>query len=109
MDIPCETASGDGGMGSMRSLLGARIIEIMVAHTPLSYGYTQPAVEGAFYNLYHGFLEARPVNSSSSKLHYTLVRNVSNLTDQASKDADVAGRRTMFDGALAAMKAVAEK
>lgn len=106
--LPCEITSGDGGMGSVRSLLGGRIIEIMVAQTELSYGYTQPAVEGEFYNLYHGFMEARPVTDSTSKMLYTLTYDVSNLADQAEKDADIERRRGMFINALRAMKAVAE-
>lgn len=106
--LNCEITSGDGGMGSVRSLLGGRIIEIMVAQTELSYGYTQPAVEGEFYNLYHGFMEARPVTDSTSKMLYTLTYDVSNLADQAAKDADIERRRGMFTNALGAMKALAE-
>jgi hypothetical protein len=108
LGLRCEIASGDGGMGSERSLLGGRIIEIMVAQTELSYGYTQPAVEGEFYDLYHGFMEARPVTDSTSKMLYTLTYDVSNLADQAAKDADIERRRGMFTNALGAMKALAE-
>ena len=75
-------------------------MEIMVAQTELSYGYTQPAQEGAFYNLYHGFMEAKHVSATSSKLFYTLVLDVSNLDDQAAKDADIARRRATFERAL---------
>ncbi len=109
LGIDCEMTSGDGNTGSVRSLLGGRIIEIMVAQTELSYGYTQPAVEGQFYDLYHGFMEARPTGASSSKLLYTLMLDVSNLADQAAKDADIARRRGMFEGALAAMKNMVEQ
>ena len=108
LGLDCEITSGDGGMGSVRSLLGGRILEIMVAQTELSYGYTQPAVEGEFYNLYHGFMEARPVTDSTSKMLYTLTYDVSNLADQAAKDADIERRRGMFTNALGAMKALAE-
>jgi hypothetical protein len=108
LGLDCEITSGDGGMGSVRSLLGGRILEIMVAQTELSYGYTQPAVEGEFYNLYHGFMEARPVTDSTSKMLYTLTYDVSNLADQAAKDADIERRRGMFTNALRAMKALAE-
>jgi hypothetical protein len=80
----------------------------MVAQTELSYGYTQPAVEGEFNNLYHGFMEARPVTDSTSKMLYTLTYDLSNLTDRAAKDADIERRRGMFTNALGAMKAVAE-
>lgn len=110
LNLDCTITSGDGGMGTVRSLVGGRVIEILVAETELSYGYTQPAPEGgAFYNLYHGFLEARPVSANSSKLIYTLLLDVSNLADQAAKDANLAQRRTMFEGALARMKALAEE
>ena len=108
LGLDCEITSGEGGMGSVRALLGGRIIEIMVAQTELSYGYPQPAVEGQFYNLYHGFMEARPVTDSTSKMLYTLTYDVSNLPDQAAKDADIERRRGMFTNALGAMKQLAE-
>jgi hypothetical protein len=106
--LACEVTSGDGGMGTVRDLLGGRIIEIMIAETELSYGYTQPVVEGQFYNLYHGFMEARPVSPTTSQMRYTLVYDVSNLADQAAKDADMARRRGTFENALAKMKEIAE-
>lgn len=109
LGLDCEITSGDGDMGTVRVLLGGRIIEIMVAQTELSYGYTQPTVEGAFYNLYHGFMEARPVTATTSKLIYTLVYDLSNLEDQAAKDADRARRQGSFETALANMKEIAEK
>lgn len=106
--IPCELTSGDGGIGTVRSLVGGRILEILVAKTDLSYGYAQPVTEGTPYNLYHGFLEAVPVSENSSRLKYTLMYDVSMLEDQAAKDADVARRRAQFEGALATMKGIAE-
>jgi hypothetical protein len=104
----CEITSGDGGLGTVRSLLGGRILEILVAKTDLSYGYTQPAVEGRFYDLYHGFLEAKPVSATTSRLLYTLMYDASNLADQAAIDADMNRRRMQFENALASMKAIAE-
>lgn len=108
LNVDCEITSGDGGMGTVRELVGGRVVEILIAETELSYGYTQPANEGQFYNLYHGFMEARPVTDNSSKMLYTLVYDVSNLPDQAAKDADMERRRGMFEGALATMKEMAE-
>lgn len=108
MKIDCKITSGDGGVGSVRAIAGGRVTEVMVGKTDLSYGYVQPAVEGKFYNLYHGFLEAKPVTAKTSVLNYTLIYDVSNLPDQAAKDADVARRRTLFMGALTAMKTLAE-
>jgi hypothetical protein len=107
-NVDCKITSGDGGMGTVRVLAGGRVTEILVAQTELSYGYTQPVREGQFYNLYHGFMEARPVTATTSKMLYTLTYDVSNLADQAAKDADVARRRGMFETALENMKALAE-
>ncbi len=109
LGLDCEISSGDGSLGTVRSLLGGRILEILVAETELSYGYTQPAPAEGFYDHYHGFLEARPTGPNSSKLLYTLMLDVSNLEDQAAKDANIARRRGTFEGALAAMKEIAEK
>ena len=108
LNLDCEITSGDGGMGTVRALAGGRILEIMVAETELSYGYTQPVVEGQFYNLYHGFMEARPVDANSSKMIYTLVYDLSNLPDEAAKQADRQRRRGMFENALQTMKDIAE-
>lgn len=109
LGVDCNLSSGDGDIGSVRVLAGGRITEVMVAKTPLSYGYAQPAVQGQFYNLYHGFMEARPVSANSSKLLYTLLLDVSNLEDQAAKDEDIARRRATFERALGNMKAMAEQ
>jgi len=107
--IDCVITKGDGDIGSVRALVGGRIVEVMVAKTPLSYGYVQPPVAGKAYDLYHGFLEARPVSATSSRLLYTLMYDVSLLPDQAARDADIAKRRAQFEGALKAMKAIAER
>lgn len=108
LEIDCVMTSGDGGIGSVRELVGGRVIEILVASTDLSYGYTQPAVEGEFYNLYHGFMEAKPVSETSSKMLYTLVYDTSNLADQEAIDADIARRRAMFEAALQNIKSITE-
>lgn len=106
--VDCEIRSGDGGIGTVRELAGGRVTEVLVAKTELAYGYTQPAVEGEFYDLYHGFMEARPVDAQRSKLLYTLMYDVSNLEDQAAKEADIERRRTMFEGLLEDIKALVE-
>src|SRR5215475_8136168 len=108
LDVDCPIKSGDGGIGTVRLLRGGQVTEILVSKTDLSYGYTQPVREGQFYNLYHGFLEAKPVTDKTSKLLYTLMYDVSDKADQAAKQADIAQRRTRFEGALKAMKKVAE-
>lgn len=108
LNIDCEISSGDGNIGTVRVLLGGKITEILVAQTDLSYGYTQPAEPGEHYNLYHGFMEAKPVDANTSKLRYTVVYDVSNLPDQAAREADMAARRGNFEAALKNMKALAE-
>jgi hypothetical protein len=108
-NIECEIISGDGKIGTVRVLLGGAITEVMVAQTDLSYGYTQPVEEGQFYNLYHGFMEAKPVDDNRSKLFYTIVYDVSNLPDQAAKNADMAQRRDQFDKSLLDIKTLMEK
>ena len=108
LDIDCVIKSGDGGIGTVRVLGGGRVTEILVARTELSYGYTQPVREGQFYNLYHGFVEARPVTAQTSRLLYTLMYDISDKPDQAARQADMAQRRTRFEGALKTMKMLAE-
>ncbi|HEV7691032.1 MAG TPA: hypothetical protein VGO52_09425 [Hyphomonadaceae bacterium] len=105
--VPCELKSGTGEVGTVRVIAG-RITEVMTAKSELGYGYTQPAVEGKWYNLYHGFLEVRPIDAKSSKLVYTLMVDEADKADQAAKDKDVASRKKQFEGALANMKKLAE-
>jgi hypothetical protein len=107
-EVPCAVTKGDGGIGSVRSIANGAVLEVLTAKTDLAYGYTQPAKDGKFYDLYHGFMEAKPVDAKSSKIIYTLIYDVSNLADQAAKDADVKRRRTQFEAALANMKKLAE-
>lgn len=108
LNVDCEITSGDGGVGTVRVLAGGRVTEVLVAQTDLAYGYTQPPREGRFYDLYHGFMEAKPIDADSSRILYTLVYDVSDKPDQAAKDADVERRRAMFQTALENMKRIAE-
>ena len=108
-NVDCKITSGSGDMGTVRVLANGRVTEILVAKTDLSYGYTQPAPEGKFYNLYHGFLEVKPVTDKTCKILYTLMYDISDKADKAAKDADIAGRRTRFEAGLKAMKEMAEK
>ena len=108
LGLECKITSGDGGIGTVRALAGGRVLEILVAQTELSYGYTQPVKEGSFYSLYHGFMEARPVTANTSKMIYTLMLDVSDKADKAAKDEDLARRRASFEKALKKMKEIAE-
>jgi hypothetical protein len=106
-EVPCQITSGKDDVGSVRTIAG-RVKEVMVAKTQYGYGYAMPAVEGQWYNHYHGFVEARPINATTSKIIYTLMLDVSDKPDQAAKDADIAGRKKQFEAALANMKKIAE-
>jgi len=108
LNVDCKITSGNGGIGTVRVLAGGRVTEILIGATDLSYGYTQPVKEGAWYNLYHGFLEAKPVTDKTSKLVYTLMYDISDKADKAAKDADIANRKMRFEGALENMKKLAE-
>jgi hypothetical protein len=99
----CTITSGkDGEVGAVRTV-GA---EILVAKTEYSYTYTQPVREGRLYNMYHGTLEARPIDAKSTKLLYTLMYDNSLITGD--KQADIERRRTAFTRALNNMKILAE-
>ncbi len=107
--VDCKIVSGQDGIGTIRSLANGRVLEIMVGKTDLSYGYTQPAKADTFYNLYHGYLEAKPVTRSTSRILYTLFYDVSDKPDEAAKQADMAQRRQRFEAALKKMKEIAER
>lgn len=108
LNVECEITSGEGGVGTVRSLVGGRVAEVLIAQSEFGYGYTIPPTGGAFYNLYHGFMEARPMTGSTSKMLYTLVYDVSDKASQEEKDQDVSQRRTIFETALDNMKKIAE-
>lgn len=109
LGVDCKLVAGDGDIGTIRSLVNGRVLEILVAKTDLSYGYTQPFKEGAFYSLYHGFVQAKPVTRTTSKIVYTLFYDASDKPDEAAKQADMAQRRSRFEAALKKMKEIAEQ
>ena len=102
----CAITSGkDGEVGSVRTV-GS---EVLVGKTELSYTYAQTVRDGRAYNLYHGTLEARPVNAKTSKIVYTLMYDNSLVAgDAAAKEAEIARRRATFENALKNMKILAE-
>jgi len=103
--IPCAITSGkDGEFGAVRSVAG----EVLVGKTELSYTYTQTVRAGRPYNLYHGTLEARPVNATTSKLVYTLMFDNSMLADDAAREKDKTQKTAIFTRALENMKILAE-
>jgi len=107
-NVDCKIVSGDGDLGTIRALSNGRVIEVLVGKTDLAYGYVQPAKEGVFYNLYHGFMEAKPVSAKKSKIIYTLVWDLADKPDEAAKQAELTQRQTLFETALKKMKEIAE-
>lgn len=99
----CEITSGtDREVGAVRKIAG-RVVEVIVAKTPLSYTYADvdPKI------LYHGTIEVRPVDKKTSKIVYTLFFDQSSIPaeqQQANRDR----RKAMFGNVLNTMKAQAE-
>jgi hypothetical protein len=105
LQVACTITSGkDGELGAVRSVAN----EILVGKTDLSYTYTQPVRVGAFYPLYHGTVEAKPVTATTSKIVYSLVWDNSNLADDAAREMDKMNRGNTFTRAIQNMKTIAE-
>ena len=106
--LPCSIASGDGkSVGTVRNLKrdNNTIVEIMVAQTPWSYTYTQPATT----ILYHGTLAVEPTDGGRhTKIVYTLFYDAASLETAEKKAADRESRTKRFSDGLDAMKALAE-
>jgi hypothetical protein len=106
--LPCTIAAGDGkSVGTVRNLKRDTntIVEIMVAQTPHSYTYTQPATT----ILYHGTLAVEPLDGGRhSRIVYTLFYDAGPLLTAEAKAADRASRTKRFSEGLDNMKALAE-
>ncbi len=101
----CTLLSGkDGELGTVRSI-GT---EVLVGQTRWSYTYAQPLRTGGAYTLYHGTLEARPLDPARTTLFYTLLWDNSSEPDEAARAKDLDRRRTLFEGFLRNMKTLAE-
>jgi hypothetical protein len=101
----CTITAGNGELGSVRSIdTGtAKIVEIAVARTPLSYTYAQPFTP----IFYHGTLGVEPVDRTHSRLVYTLIWNGAAVGDATAQAAAKESRRTRFQAAVDKMAAVA--
>ena len=101
----CTITSGNGELGSVRTINTgtATVVEIAVARTPHSYTYAQPFTP----IFYHGTLAVEPVDRGHSKLVYTLIWNQTAVGDAAAQAAARDGRRTRFQAAVNKMAAAA--
>jgi hypothetical protein len=106
--VPCSIASGDGkSVGTVRNLKRdtTTIVEVMVARTPWSYTYTQPATT----ILYHGTLAVEPIDGGAhTRIVYTLFYDPTSLGTPDKIEADKQSRIKRFSDGLDAMKALAE-
>ena len=106
LKVTCVVTAGNGVSVGSNRLLNGNNNEIMIAATPYSYSYTQPATT----ILYHGTLAVEPLDRGrKTKIVYSLFYDQAPLgTDQA-KAENRAQRTKRFSDALDAMKAMAEQ
>ena len=97
--------TGNGDVGSIRTINDGKVTEMMVAKTPFSYTYIQPT---NYTNLYHGTLAVEPAGAGKSKITYTFLYDAEPLGDDAAKAKARQGRTDRFNQALAKMKEMAE-
>lgn len=102
----CSIVKGDGGVGSVRLIKNNNmdIIELAVARTPLSYTYAQP-LSPIFY---HGTMAVEPIDSTHSRLVYTLIYDEAPLKTDKAKAENREQRRARFQAAVDKMKAAAQ-
>ena len=108
LGLPCVLAGKDGQVGSVRTLNGGAVIEMIVGGTDLSYTYAQPVRVGTPYNAYHGTVAARPLTPTTSRLSITFFYDTSMLGDEAARAAERSARTARWTGALQNMKILAE-
>jgi hypothetical protein len=106
LKVTCVITAGNGVSVGSNRLLNGNNNEIMIAATPYSYSYTQPATT----ILYHGTLAVEPLDRGrKTKIVYSLFYDQAPLgTDQA-KAENRAQRTKRFGDAMDAMKAMAEQ
>jgi hypothetical protein len=101
----CTINSGKGELGSVRTIATATgtVVENVVARTAHSYTYAQPFTP----IFYHGTLAVEPVDTTHSKLVYTLIWNQAGLPDQKARTDAYEGRKVRFQAAVDKMAAAA--
>lgn len=98
----CETVSGRGELGSVRTINGT-IVENIVSRSRYSYTYAQPFTP----IFYHGTMSVEPLGANASRLVYTLIWNQTAVGDAAAQAASRESRRTRFQDAVDKMAAAA--
>lgn len=91
----CALTSGTGDVGTIRQLNGT-LNELMVAKSPLSYGYSQPA--SPIY--VHGNMSVEVVDSGHSKIVYDVLYDAAPLKTPEAKQAEFNRRKTRFEAGI---------
>ena len=105
LKVTCVVTAGNGVSVGSNRLLNGNNNEIMIAATPYSYSYTQPATT----ILYHGTLAVEPLDRGrKTKIVYSLFYDQAPLRTDQAKAENRAQRSKRFGEALDAMKQMAE-
>jgi len=96
---PCEVSVGNGtDVGSVRSIAGGRVLEVLVAKTDHSYSYAFPNPNPTFY---HGTLAVEATGANTSKIVYTVFYDAESFGEKKAEDRE---RRTKtFTGGVEKM------
>ncbi len=103
---PCEVSAGNGvDVGSIRSIAGGRVFEVIVAKTDHSYTYAFPNPNPTYY---HGTLAAVATGLNTSKIVYTLFYDAESLGTPEKKAEDREKRTKTFTGGVEKMVTLVE-
>lgn len=93
-EMPCSYSGGDGDIGTVRSLRGGAVLEVMIARTHHSYTYAQ--ITGSNVGLdFHGTLSVEPGVKGGARILYTAVYDQSRI---AGSDARTKRRDSLQAG-----------
>lgn len=102
----CDITKGnETDVGSIRSVAGGRVSEVLVAKTQYSYTYTFPAPNPTAY---HGTVEVVPEGAKKAKIIYTLFFDQETIATAEAKAADKEQRRKRFTEGVEKMVKMAE-
>ena len=106
LQVKCELTSGDGEVGSVRTLNGVTV-ELMVGKSASSYTYWQTAGNMAAYS-YYGTLSVNSTGPSTSRLTYVLIYDQRAMASDALRASEWERLSGRFQGALDTMKKLSE-
>ena len=106
LKIPdCTLTSGSGDIGTVRSLRGGQVNEVMIAKGQYSYSYAFPNPNPTYY---HGSLSVVPQGPNTSKIVYILFYDQESLGTPEAKAKDRDSRIKRFTEGVENMKAMSE-